>query len=315
MSAHRMHARRTGFVLLAVLWVMVGLTTLGLGAALLARRATRASRNRRDEIVAYWNAADCLEYAETVASAVLAGQADGADGRPLAWGDLDATVANAPLARSAGCRLALRAAGTTLDVNTASGEMLHGLFAALALAPGRADSLTDAILDWRDPDGEPRPLGAERDWYVGHGRAPPRDGPLADPRELRRVRGVAALPGLDTLLGTEPGRLVLDRAPLPVLAALPGLGDEAIARIAELRARGARIADLLALAAQLSPAARAAMLARYADLARLTAPEPDAWLVQAEGHAPASNITVVIEVRLVRAGRRAAIVRRREWLA
>lgn len=315
MKARRPSGDRGGFVLLAVLWVMVGVATLGLGAALLARRATRAARNRRDEIVASWIAADCLERARVVAGEVLASRVDGSDGQPLAWRDLDAAVAAAPVARAPGCLLTVRAAGTTLDVNTASGAMLHGLFAALALAPGRADSLTDALLDWRDPDGESRPFGAEREWYVQQGRAPPRDGSLADPRELRRIRGVDAVPGLDTLLGTEPGRLVLDRAPLAVLAALPGMSNEALARLAEMRLRGVRVTDLLALSAQLSPAARAALLAHYADLVHLTTTEPDAWIVRAEGHAPLSPVTVVLEVRLVRAGRRAAIVRRREWLA
>jgi hypothetical protein len=42
--------------------------------------------------------------------------------------------------------------------------------------------------------------------------------------------------------------------------------------------------------------------------------EPDAWLVTARGVTGFPQVTAVLEVRLVRAGARAAIVRRRTWL-
>ncbi len=104
------------------------------------------------------------------------------------------------------------------------------------------DSLVDAILDWRDVDNIARPLGAERVWYETQRRVAPRNGPFADVRELRRVCGyddaVAHVPALDTLLSVEPGRIVPDRAPVAVLASLPGLGPEALGRVAERRSRG-----------------------------------------------------------------------------
>jgi hypothetical protein len=57
---------------------------------------------------------------------------------------------------------------------------------------------------------------------------------------------------LDTLLGVESGRIFLARAPLAVIAGLPGLGEEALARLAERRARGLEAVDLLAFAGELS---------------------------------------------------------------
>ena len=54
-------------------------------------------------------------------------------------------------------------------------------------------ALTDALLDWTDPDDAPRPLGAERAYYLG--LAPPyapRDAPLASVGELALVRGFTA---------------------------------------------------------------------------------------------------------------------------
>src|SRR3989442_1472879 len=55
-------------------------------------------------------------------------------------------------------------------------------------------ALTDALLDWTDADDTPRPLGAERAYYLS--LAPPyapRDAPLASVGELALVRGFTPL--------------------------------------------------------------------------------------------------------------------------
>ena len=56
--------RPKGFVLLAVLWVMVGAGALGLGLALIARRAVGTAHNRRAATVAMWLAEDCASRAD-----------------------------------------------------------------------------------------------------------------------------------------------------------------------------------------------------------------------------------------------------------
>ncbi|HKV50232.1 MAG TPA: hypothetical protein VJO52_03450 [Gemmatimonadaceae bacterium] len=216
--------------------------------------------------------------------------------------------------RDAPCVLTLRPAGTTIDLNTAGDSFLVRLFVALGDAPARADSLSDAVLDWRDADDVPRPSGAEASWYLAQGRMPPRNAAFADVRELERVRGFAQRAGLDSVLGVEPARIVLDRAPLAVIAALPGFTSEAVARVADHRASGVPISDVLSLSAELSPAGRSALLADYPDLVRLTTAEPDAWILTARGTSGAPAVTVALELVLVRAGDRAAIVRRRTWI-
>jgi hypothetical protein len=72
--------------------------------------------------------------------------------------------------------------------------------------------------------------------------------------------------------------------------------------------------DLVTLAAEVSSAASAALLAHYAELSRLTTAEPDAWIVTSRARDGSSAVIAAIEVRLVRAGTRAAIVRRRSWV-
>lgn len=308
---------RRGFVLLAVLWVMVGVSAVGLGLVLAARRATGAARNRRALVVARWAAEDCLNQTEAIVDDALH-RAANMPSDSLVWASLDLlspyATTGATFVADTACSATLRPAGTTIDANTANDTTIVRLFVAAGFTEPQADSLADAILDWRDPDQVPRPYGAEAEWYVAHNRAPPRDGPFADVRELHRVRGLEQFAGLDSLLGVDSDRVVLDRAPLPVIAALPGFGDEAIGRMAELRARGTRTGGLLSFSSALSPVAKATLLSSYADLARVTTTEPDAWIIVARGWSGIPRVTADVELRLVRAGARAAIVRRRMWV-
>ena len=305
--------RQSGFALLAVLWVVVGLAALGVATSLAARNAIIAAGNRVDIAGATWRAADCLERARAGIADVLHAPPE-RDARGLSgWSALDTSVPRASIVASAHCDVRLQAVGSRIDVNSADAEMLGAVLHRLGLADARRDSMVDALLDWRDADDVPRPHGAERQWYVTNGRFAPRNGPFADVREIRRVRGFEKLQGLDSLVSVEPGRVSLAHAPLSVLGVLPGIDEEALSRISEERTRGATSGDLMELMAQLSPDARQRMLVRYSDLVHAATSEPDAWILEARATAGLSAITVVTQVRLVRAGDRAAIVRRRTW--
>lgn len=301
-------ASRTGFALLAVLWVMVGVATLALGASLSSRDAVAAAANRASATRAFWIAEDCLARAQAAIDEALAVEGT-PDRRDRAWSALDTVVLSSPLLPIADCSLSLRPAGSALDLNAADREMLRRLFAGLGRPD--AESLADALLDWRDRDHLTRPSGAENDWYESHTRHAPRNGTLADMRELARVRGFERLAAeLDPILSVEPGRVVLPRAPLVVLAALPGMSQEAIGRVHEIRALG-RPWTLVELASGLSRAGRDSLIARHGELTTLTTELPDAWLLESRGVAGPLALPISIQVRLVRSGRRAAVVRRR----
>jgi general secretion pathway protein K len=298
--------RRNGFALLAALWVTVALSAMALTGLLVARDVMGGSRNRIALMRGQWRAEDCLERARAVINDALSG--GHAIPRPVAggWEALDRIVAASPAMTDAACDVTLAPTGLAVDINTADGEQLLALFRAMGIGEPRADSMVDALLDWRDVDDIPRPMGAERAWYHAEGRFTPRNGPFAAVKELRRVRGFEDLPDsiLNAVFTVEPGRIVLGRAPLAVIASLPGIGEETLARIAERRARNVA-ADLNALIAELSPGSQALLVARYGDLTRLTTDKPDAWVLTARGGGYA------VEVRLAPAGSRAAIVRRR----
>jgi general secretion pathway protein K len=295
-----MTKRRKGFALLAALWVTVALSAMALAGLLVARDVVTGAQNRVTLMRGRWRAEDCLERARVVIDETIAERIVGG------WEGLDRIVAASPIVKEAACEVTLVAAGNAVDLNVANGEQVVALLRAIGIAEPRADSMADALLDWRDADDIPRPLGAERDWYRAHDRFVPRNGPFADVRELRRVRGFEGLPDsiLSAVFTVEPGRIMWTRAPLAVLASLPGVGEEALTRIVELRTRGIAVLDLNALANDLSPSARQALIDRYGDLSRLTTDRPDAWILTARGG-------YAVEVRLAPAGSRAAIVRRR----
>lgn len=302
--------RRDGFVLLAVLWAVVGVAALGLAFAVTGREAVAEARNRVDITRAAWRAEGCAEEARALIGGALA--AEPANGVAREWNQLDRLFPDAT-AIDRGCQVALRPVGARLNVNTATAPVLRSLFAQADLRPGEVDSLVDALLDWRDGDDEARPDGAERSWYLDHGRTPPRNGPLADLRELRWVRGYQDAPGLMRWLDVEPGRVSLDHAPAAVLGALPGIDVEAVETMLRRRAEKGSVGELQTLAGALSPASQDTLAAHYAELAPRVTLEPDAWILTARAGEGTPAVVSVVELRLERAGNRAAVVRRRTW--
>ena len=297
---------RRGFALLAVLWVLIGVATLGILLAATGRDALGTAANRARRTRARWVAEGCIARANGSVASTL----DGAAITDSVWDRLDRMVSASPLV--AGCELALSPVGLTLDVNSANATQLHRLAVATGMRAAAADSLAEAILDWRDLDDEPRPFGAERGWYAESGRAPPRNGPIASPGELAAVRGIDSLAGADSLLGTEPGRILLTRAPIPVLATLPGFGPEVLTVIAQRRASGDAV-TLPALAASVSEAAGRELMAAQPELVSLIATVPDAWVVTATVRDARGESLARLDLRVVRSGNRLAVLRRRWW--
>lgn len=82
-----------------------------------------------------------------------------------------------------------------ININRAGPDLLSALFAAQGLREEAADRLADQIVDWRDPDGNARPLGAEAAAYTALDRGgAPRNGPFERVGELR------FLPAMDDAL-------------------------------------------------------------------------------------------------------------------
>lgn len=299
---HREH----GFALLLVLWMLVGVAAISVGLVSAGRSTLRSSTNRVLLARGTWQAEGCLARARAAIDDALHSPTSTAD---AAWSALDSVVIGSSV--TAGCNLDLHPAGIRLDVNDASTEQLTLALQATGIRAERADSIADTILDWEDADDTPRSAGAESDWYREHGEQLPRNAPIAAPEELALIRGVDSVSEIDSLFDLEPGRILIGRASPAILAALPGFGPEAVARASALGSAAPR--DLLEFSTLLSPAARAELLAAFPALQKLVTFSPDAWIIGARASVGSPPVTSTVELRLVRSGSRAAVVRRRSW--
>lgn len=273
---------RRGFALLTVLWALVALATLAGASSSLARRGTAVTRNRIHLTRATWAREACGE--------ILAAR--------FAADRTVRKVDTVELGRGAWCRAAVSDPAAAVNVNLASAELLQRLL---------GDTLADRLLDWRDADSVPRPLGAETDWYRARGRRLPRNGPLADAAELRMVHGFERAHGdlLAALTTHGSGILNPNLVPRAVLTSLPGFDAEIIETLIARRNGGRPVSSLDELIAAVSPSSQVTLLGEYRDLARITAFSPAQLVARIEGgvrgtpHLSAATLTLVpVEARL-----------------
>jgi general secretion pathway protein K len=291
--------------MITVLWVMTVAAIVAAAGALAGRNAVNAATNRAHLQRAFWAATGCIARVESAIDVVL-GTAKSYEEAAELWRVLDRSALSIASVDASDCAVRLEAAGTRLDMNAASEEMLERLFVALGMNDSAA-SLASALADWRDSDDVPHPLGAERDWYAAQRRELPRNGTLADVRELARVRGFEALATFDSVLTAEPGRVSLATASATVLRAVPGITAESADEIVSLQRAGTPLSDVSAIVGRVSRSSADSILARYADIARVTTPDPDAWLLTVRATVGAPPVTVTLTHRLLRDAKRAVV--------
>lgn len=129
------------------------------------------------------------------------------------------------------------------DINEADPELLASLLRPYASSPAALAEWVDRIIDWRDPDSDRRPQGAEELDYRRAGLAyVPRNGPFLDVSELGRVLGVPArvVDGLApyvTVHGSD-GKINPNLAARQALLLLPGAEPAEIDRALRLKQEG-----------------------------------------------------------------------------
>ena len=306
MTVHR--RLRRGFALAAVLWVLTVATVLGAAAALQGHSAYDASRNRTNGERAYWAAEGCAAEMRAVIDRTLATST--AVDLTTTWRTLDAAVRASNPAVRAECQVTLAAVGSAIDVNGASDALLRKYFVTNG-AGSSADSLTDAVLDWRDADDTVRIAGAERAWYIANHRPPPRNDSLVSTAELGLVRGLEDRADLAAYLTVEPSHVCLTTAPGPVLAALPGFTDVTVNKVLDDRAKGVWFGDLNMLRSRLPQADGDSLLVHFSELSSLTTVDPEGWILTVSSSAGLPAIVVTTELRLDRYATHAVVLRRR----
>jgi general secretion pathway protein K len=214
-----------GSMLVLVLFLAGLLSVFAAVAAMAMRAAQNSSRGFADGLRAEEAARGAIEYAV----AQSGGGAKMAGTSLITFGTTEVAVA----ARSESARI---------DLNTASPELLAGLFVQLGVAQDQASIYAARIVDWRDDDDTVEKGGAERAAYRAVGRVDgPRNGPFVHVAELGLVLGVptslagAAAPYLTVASGLEGVNPML--ADPPVLLAIPGVSANGVRDFLAQRAK------------------------------------------------------------------------------
>lgn len=225
--------RQRGVALLLVLWACTLLAILLGGYAAMARTEGLLARYEFAQTQAHYAAEAGLMRAVYGLQSPQPGQRWIADGRNYTFYYDSATVSVRAIDE-----------GGKVDLNTASAEVLAGLFQAAGLKPQAAGQLAQRVVDWRSPAGFEGDAAGQRTAYLADGREyGPRNGPFASVEELQMVLGMT--PALYRQVapvitiwagGSSPNP---NTAPPLALAAIPGMTPEGIAEIQAARRKNA----------------------------------------------------------------------------
>ena len=207
---------QSGFIIVAVVWILGALATLAVIYSLFARQTA-------------------LEFVDH--DEVLQAHALEESGVELAAYELTARADLRPLTGRftfrqgrAAIDVTYRSENSRIDLNFASPQLIAGLFLGLGVAEEDANTYTTRIAAWRNPL-KPNEADTEAELYRAAGKTyGPRHGPFQNASELGLVVGVPpdlvgrVLPYF-TVYSGQPEVNILAATP-PVLAALPGINPE-----------------------------------------------------------------------------------------
>lgn len=243
--------RQEGVVLIAVAWSVFILAAMAFALSALVRDSSDELHARKEHLQSYYIARGAIYRAVSMLQQPMVPHGEARPFVPgqsrLEWDD-------------AGRHIAIDVIDETgkLDLNASSPETLERLFMNLGMDFNAAHSLAAAIEDWRDPDDEARPSGAESLYYLSLPRPyRPANRDFQSVDELLLVRGVTPQllyggyrvrpedgaverqVGLVDCLTVSTGSFSvnINYAPMPVLMSVPGMTSIVAAMIEEGRKR------------------------------------------------------------------------------
>jgi general secretion pathway protein K len=240
---NRSRRAASGFILVAVLWIIAALATLASIYSIYAVNTAAASHVADDRLQAE---ASIRAGVELAAFQLLAAAEQA---RPT-HGALEARVGRTKIA------VRYRSERARIDLNAAPKELLAGLFAAVGVGDSDAADYADRIVGWRTK-ADPNADNVEASAYKTAGLPyPPRQAPFNDELELSLVLGLPPdiaeriLPDVTVFSGAPQVDVV--NADPEVLAALPGMTPDILQKV--LAARAANPEDGKGLMTLLGPA-------------------------------------------------------------
>ena len=227
-----------GFIIVAVLWILIALAALASAYAVYASSSTVAARASTERLQA-----DALITAglELTALRLLGRSADD----PRSVGAFQFEMGGAAVAVS------FRSEGARIDLNTAPKELLAGLFTTLGAKADDAAYYAERIVGWREKEkgtAQNNELGAYEDAGLKYA---PRQAPFQNVAELRFVLGLPpklverAMPFV-TIFNGLPQIDAVAAAP-EVLAAIPHMQPDIVNAVlaARLAQDGKTVLSLL----------------------------------------------------------------------
>jgi general secretion pathway protein K len=213
-SLHRLRRSNDGFIIVAVMWILMSLAALASIYSIYVANSAVALSVNDDRI-----------YTEAIVSAAIeltAYQLSSPEKqkRPTHG------AFNFRLGR-ANAAVDFSSEASRIDLNAAPKELLAGLFAVLGAPNQQVNAYADRIIGWRTPPKRDA-LDSEDALYRASGlRYSPRGAPFAHVNELWLVQGlppalVERAMAYATVFSGKPSVNVLDAAP-EVIAALPGM--------------------------------------------------------------------------------------------
>jgi general secretion pathway protein K len=173
------HRREEGVALIAVLWTLTLLSIIAAALVIETRSGTRIARNMTE------NAAARAAADAGVQRAIL-------DLENAKSFRTDGTVYGWQFAHFA-VRISIKDEAAKIDLNKAPEPLLAALFESVGVESNQAQSLADAIADFRDADDLTRARGAEESEYRDKGlNWGPKDAPFQTVEELQQVYGMTA---------------------------------------------------------------------------------------------------------------------------
>ena len=259
MKANSRDADEKGAILIVVLWVILAISVLAVSFSASIRTEVDAARNVVEQKQCFYLARAGIEYAvyeilrsqSAMAGAQQALEQDPESMPAVLTGNLSLVLgggmADVELIEESG----------KINLNFAPDHLIFNLLIMVGVPEAEADVITDSIGDWKDPDDFVRAYGAESEYYMSLDPPYyPRNGPFAVPEELLMVQGVTPLifygkKGLSdtgepveyyglqkyftTFSSGRESRINIKSAPIPVLAAIPGLDYATAIMIDEIR--------------------------------------------------------------------------------
>lgn len=229
----RSDSRSSGFLLVAVLWILGALATLAVIYSLYARQTALKLLDHQERLQAQALAISGVELAAY---------------RITSYGDFRPSVGRFSFRQgTAVIDVAFSAENGRIDLNFAPKELIAGLFVTLGAPLEDAQNFADRVVAWRTPLN-PGAADNEKPLYQA-ARKPygPRHGPFQHVDELTMVIGMPtllierALPYLTIYTGHQLVNLL--SAPSQVLAALPGVTPAVLQNL--LAQRGGAPRDVL----------------------------------------------------------------------